>query len=152
MRIGLGKDLHILESGRPLMIGGIEIPSDKGEKAHSDGDVLIHAIADAIFGALSLEDIGEIFPDTDASLEGLDSKIIAKKAGKLAEGRIENIDAVITLEKPKLSPYKMEIRKSLASLLQIDIERINIKAKTAEGLGPIGKGEAIEAEAVVLLN
>ena len=152
MRIGLGKDSHRLVEGRPLIIGGIVIPFEKGEDGYSDGDVLIHAIADAILGALGMNDIGELWPDTDPHLQGMDSAIIARKVGELATGRIENIDTVITLERPKLSPYKDRIRENLATLLSIDKERITIKAKTAEGLGAVGQGEAIEAEAIVLLR
>lgn len=152
MRIGFGKDLHRLVPERPLIIGGITIPYDKGEEGHSDGDVLIHAVADAILGALGMDDIGHIWPDTDPALSGLDSAIIAREVGKLAENRIENIDTVITLEKPKLEPFRKEIRDNLASLLGIPASRLNIKAKTAEGLGPIGRCEAIEAEAIVLLK
>ncbi len=152
MRIGFGKDLHRLVPERPLVIGGITIPYDKGEEGHSDGDVLIHAVADAILGALGMDDIGHIWPDTDPALSGLDSAIIAREVGKLAENRIENIDTVITLEKPKLEPFRKEIRDNLASLLGIPASRLNIKAKTAEGFGPIGRCEAIEAEAIVLLK
>ena len=152
MRIGFGKDLHRLVPERPLVIGGITIPYDKGEEGHSDGDVLIHAVADAILGALGMDDIGHIWPDTDPALSGLDSAIIAREVGKLAENRIENIDTVITLEKPKLEPFRKEIRDNLAYLLGIPASRLNIKAKTAEGFGPIGRCEAIEAEAIVLLK
>ena len=152
MRIGFGKDLHRLVPERPLVIGGITIPYDKGEEGHSDGDVLIHAVADAILGALGMDDIGHIWPDTDPALSGLDSAIIAREVGKLAENRIENIDTVITLEKPKLEPFRKEIRDNLASLLGIPASRLNIKAKTTEGFGPIGRCEAIEAEAIVLLK
>ena len=152
MRIGLGKDMHRLVTGRPLILGGIIIPYDKGEDGHSDGDVLIHAVADAILGALGLDDIGHIWPDTDPSLDGLDSAVIAKEAGRLAGGRIENIDTIITLERPKLEPYRKAIRDNLASLLGISPSQINIKAKTAEGFGAAGEGLAIEAEAIVLLK
>ena len=152
MRIGLGKDSHRLIEGRPLILGGIVIPFEKGEDGHSDGDVLIHAIADAILGALGMEDIGHLWPDTDPQLKGMDSAIIARKVGELASGRIENIDTVVTLERPKLGPYKGRIRKNLASLLSIGEESITIKAKTAEGLDAAGRGEAIEAEAIVLLR
>ena len=152
MRIGLGKDLHALVPGRRLVLGGVTIPSDRGEKGHSDGDVLIHAVADAILGALGMDDIGHIWPDTDPRLEGMDSAAIAKEAGKLAEGRIQNIDTIITLEHPKLEGYRGAIRDNLASLLGIPASKINIKAKTAEGFGPVGRGEAIEAEAIVLLD
>ena len=152
MRIGLGKDSHRLTEGRPLILGGIVIPFEKGEDGHSDGDVLIHAIADAILGALGMSDIGELWPDTDPSLKGMDSAVIARKVGELARGRIENIDTIVTLERPKLGPYKDRIRENLATLLSIGKESITIKAKTAEGLGAVGRGEAVEAEAIVLLR
>ena len=152
MRIGLGKDSHRLIEGRPLILGGIVIPFEKGEDGHSDGDVLIHAIADAILGALGMSDIGELWPDTDPSLKGMDSAVIARKVGELARGRIENIDTIVTLERPKLGPYKDRIRENLATLLSIGKENITIKAKTAEGLGAVGRGEAVEAEAIVLLR
>ena len=152
MRIGLGKDLHPLIPGRRLIIGGIVIPSDRGEAGHSDGDVLIHAIADAILGALGMDDIGHIWPDTDPALKDLDSSIIAREVGKLAEGRIENIDTIITLERPKIEPYRNAIRENIASLLNITQSKVNIKAKTAEGFGSVGKGDAIEAEAIVMLK
>ena len=152
MRIGLGKDIHRLAEGRPLVLGGVRVPSEKGEVGHSDGDVLIHAVADAILGALGYEDIGDIWPDTDPSLAGMDSSVIAKETARLASGKIVNIDTVITLERPKLGPYKEEIRSSLARLLDIRPSQIAIKAKTAEGLGAVGEGSAIAAEAVVLLD
>ena len=152
MRIGLGKDVHRLVEGRPLILGGVVIPSSFGEDGHSDGDVLIHAVADAILGALGMDDIGHIWPDTDPTLEGLDSAVIARETGKLAAGRIENIDTIITLEKPKLESHRKAIRDNLAALLGIPSSKLNIKAKTAEGLGPIGEGKAIAAEAIALLR
>ena len=152
MRIGFGNDIHRLVTGRPLVIGGVTIPSDKGEEAHSDGDVLIHAIIDSILGAKALGDIGALFPPSDAKWKDADSKELLKAVLKLSKPDIINIDATITLERPKLRGYIEEIRKELSKLLDIDILQVSIKAKTNEGLGDIGSGNAIKAECVILLN
>ena len=152
MRIGFGNDIHRLVTGRPLVIGGVTIPSDKGEEAHSDGDVLIHAIIDSILGAKALGDIGALFPPSDAKWKDADSKELLKAVLKLSKPDIINIDATITLERPKLRGYIEEIRKELSKLLDIDISQVSIKAKTNEGLGDIGSGNAIKAECVTLLN
>lgn len=152
MRIGFGNDIHRLVTGRPLVIGGVTIPSDKGEEAHSDGDVLIHAIIDSILGAKALGDIGALFPPSDAKWKDADSKELLKAVLKLSKPDIINIDATITLERPKLRGYIEEIRKELSKLLDIDISQVSIKAKTNEGLGDIGSGNAIKAECVILLN
>lgn len=152
MRIGFGNDIHRLKEGRPLVIGGVIVPSDKGEVAHSDGDVLLHAITDAILGASAMKDIGRLFPDNDPASENAPSSIFLKEALKLTGARIINIDSVITLEKPKLAPHIDTIRKSVADILSIDISKVSVKAKTAEGLGPIGEGLAIKAEAIVLIE
>jgi 2-C-methyl-D-erythritol 2,4-cyclodiphosphate synthase len=154
MRIGIGYDVHKLEKGKRLVIGGVEIPFDKGFKAHSDGDVLIHALIDAILGAAGLGDIGEHFPDTDPAYKGIDSKFLLKKTMELVTPRytINNIDCVIVAEKPRLSPYKEKIKTSLAQLMGIGEDRVNVKAKTEEGLGFTGKEEGIKAYAVVLLE
>ena len=152
MRIGFGNDIHRLQEGRPLVIGGVVVPSDKGESAHSDGDVLLHAITDAILGASAMKDIGRLFPDNDPESENAPSSIFLKEALKLTGARIINIDSVITLEKPKLAPHIDTIRKSVADILSIDISKVSVKAKTAEGLGPIGEGLAIKAEAIVLIE
>lgn len=152
MRIGFGNDIHRLQEGRPLVIGGVVVPSDKGESAHSDGDVLLHAITDAILGASAMKDIGRLFPDNDPASENAPSSIFLKEALKLTGARIINIDSVITLEKPKLAPHIDTIRKSVADILSIDISKVSVKAKTAEGLGPIGEGLAIKAEAIVLIE
>ena len=152
MRIGFGNDIHRLQEGRPLVIGGVIVPSDKGESAHSDGDVLLHAITDAILGASAMKDIGRLFPDNDPESENAPSSIFLKEALKLTGARIINIDSVITLEKPKLAPHIDTIRKSVADVLSIDISKVSVKAKTAEGLGPIGEGLAIKAETVVLIE
>lgn len=152
MRIGFGSDIHKLEEGRKLMIGGILIPSDKGEAAHSDGDVLLHAIIDAILGAVAAGDIGELFPPDDDKWKDADSTILLKHVMDVLKPEIGNIDAVITLESPKLGSWKDIIRKKVASLLSIDESRVSIKAKTAEGLGDIGSGRAIKAEAIILIE
>ncbi len=152
MRIGFGSDIHKLEEGRKLMIGGILIPSDKGEAAHSDGDVLLHAIIDAILGAAAAGDIGELFPPDDNKWKDADSTILLKHVMDVLKPEIGNIDAVITLESPKLGSWKDIIRKKVASLLSIDESRVSIKAKTAEGLGDIGSGRAIKAEAIILIG
>ena len=152
MRIGFGNDIHRLVEGRPLMLGGIEIPSDKGEDAHSDGDVLLHAIADAILGAKALGDIGKMFPDNSPYTKDMPSSAILKSVQILSGARIVNIDSTITLEKPKLAEHIEAIRKSIAGILEIDVRNISVKAKTAEGLGPIVEGKAIKAEAVVLIG
>lgn len=152
MRIGFGNDIHRLKEGRPLVIGGVIVPSDKGEVAHSDGDVLLHAITDAILGASAMKDIGRLFPDNNPASENAPSSIFLKEALKLTGARIINIDSVITLEKPKLAPHIDTIRNSVADILSIDISKVSVKANTAEGLGPIGEGLAIKAEAVILIE
>jgi 2-C-methyl-D-erythritol 2,4-cyclodiphosphate synthase len=154
-RIGLGTDLHELTENRPLIIGGVTIPFEKGEKAHSDGDALLHAIADALLGASCLGDIGSYFPPEQAKWKDADSKELLKYIWndvKKHGWKIENIDCVIQLEKPKLLPYRDSIRKSIAAILECDISAIFVKAKTAEKLGFIGQGQAISTQAVALLS
>lgn len=152
MRIGFGNDIHRLAANSPLVIGGVTIPSDKGEEAHSDGDVLLHAIIDSILGAKALGDIGALFPPSDAKWKDADSKELLRNVLELAKPDIINLDATITLERPKLRGYIDEIRKKLSELLSVDISQVSVKAKTNEGLGDIGSGNAIKAECVVLLN
>lgn len=152
MRIGFGYDNHRLIEGRPLMIGGINIPSQFGEDAHSDGDVLIHAIIDALLGATAKGDIGMHFPPSDERYRNADSKELLKEALKITNANIVNIDTTVVLEKVKLKPYIEEIRKTLALILNTHIDMISVKAKTHEGVDSTGKGEAIEAYAVVLTN
>ena len=152
MRVGFGNDIHRLVEGRPLMLGGIEIPFDKGEDAHSDGDVLLHAISDAILGAKAMGDIGQLFPDDSPYTKDMPSLAILRSVQILSGARIINIDSTITLEKPKLADHIPAIRKSIADLLEINIKQVSVKAKTAEGLGPIGEGKAIKAEAIVLIE
>lgn len=155
IRVGLGTDLHRLVSGRPLMIGGINIPFEKGEDGHSDGDVLLHAITDAILGASGLGDIGEMFPPSDEKWEGADSKNLLKQAFLLVKNQgwnIENLDCVLQLEKPKFLPFRKQVIESIADILEIMPEQVFVKAKTGEKLGDIGNGNAISAEAVCLLS
>jgi 2-C-methyl-D-erythritol 2,4-cyclodiphosphate synthase len=154
-RIGLGTDFHQLVSGRKLMLGGIEIPHSKGAMGHSDADVLLHALCDALLGALSLGDIGFHFPDSDNSLKGIDSKILLEKTFRLVREkkfRLVNIDAVICLEKPKIIAHAAAMRKVIAGILEISEDDISIKATTTEKLGFIGREEGIMAQAVVLLR
>lgn len=153
-RIGEGWDVHTLVKGRPLMLGGIHVEHDKGELGHSDGDVLWHAIIDSLLGAAALGDIGTHFPPSDLRWKDANSSDLAAKTARLIEDkgwRIVNLDASVILEKPKLGPWKDDIRKKVAKVLGIDFESVSIKAKTYEGLGAVGKGEAVEARAVVLL-
>ena len=155
MRIGLGEDIHHLKEGRALLLGGVAIPAPFGEDAHSDGDVLLHALADAIYGAIADRDIGDHFPDNDSKTEGMDSSRIVKDALRRAKEkgyRPTSLDSNIFLEKPKLSPYIDEIRKRIASLLSLEDEAVSIKAKTFEGLGPIGLGEAIRATCIIMME
>lgn len=152
MRIGFGNDIHRLAAGRALMLGGIHIPSEIGEIAHSDGDVLLHAIIDAILGALALGDIGAFFPPSDARWKDADSKDLLREILTITKPEIINIDTVITIERPKLRGHIDAIRDSLSELLSIDKSRISVKAKTNEGLGDIGQGLAVKAECIVLLE
>ncbi|MBP5330199.1 MAG: 2-C-methyl-D-erythritol 2,4-cyclodiphosphate synthase [Spirochaetaceae bacterium] len=154
-RIGLGTDLHRLVKGRKLIIGGITIPFNKGELAHSDGDVLLHAITDAILGASGLGDIGSFFPPEDKQWKDADSAFLLKTVYdkvKLAGWHIENIDCVIQLEQPKFLPYRESVIKSIANILDIQAEQVFVKAKTAEKLESIGKSRAVTAQAVCLLS
>lgn len=152
MRIGFGNDIHRLQDGKPLYIGGLPIPCNKGAVAHSDGDVLIHALIDAILGAYALGDIGTYFPPEDANYKDVDSRSLLEYVLENTNPKFINIDATITLEGFKLLPYIQKIRKYLAGLLGIDIGSISIKAKTNEGLGALGKGDAIKAEVVILVD
>ncbi len=155
MRIGIGYDVHKLAENRKLIIGGIEIPYDKGLDGHSDADVLIHAIIDSILGAMSKRDIGYLFPDTDDSFKDIDSKILLGNVVDLmeyAEYKIGNIDCVIIAQSPKMSPYIEQMQEVLSYILKTDIENINIKATTTERLGFEGKGLGISAQAVCLLE
>lgn len=155
IRIGQGIDFHRLEKGLNLWLGGIKIPSEKGCVAHSDGDVLIHAICDALLGAAGLRDIGYYFPDADSELKDIDSKILLKKTLILIMGKgfsVVNIDCTICLENPKISSYIPEMRTILSALVKTEAENVTIKATTTEKLGFTGREEGIVALAVVLLS
>lgn len=155
IRIGLGTDLHRLVENRRLMLGGIHIPFEKGEDGHSDGDVLLHAITDAILGASCLGDIGSYFPPNEQKWKDSDSSFLLKTVltdVKNAGWKIENIDCVIHLEKPKFLPFRNEVRQSIASILDIPFDCVFVKAKTGEKIGEIGTGLAISAQAVCLLS
>ncbi|WP_074016038.1 2-C-methyl-D-erythritol 2,4-cyclodiphosphate synthase [Fusobacterium massiliense] len=155
LRIGNGYDVHRLVEGRKLILGGVEIPHTKGVLGHSDGDVLLHAITDAIIGALGLGDIGLHFPDNDENLKGIDSSILLKKIDKMMKDKkyeIVNIDSVIVMQKPKLRPYIDEIERNIAKILNIDSELVNVKAKTEEKLGFTGDESGVKSYCVVLLE
>ena len=154
-RIGLGTDFHQLVTGRKLFLGGIEIPHSKGSLGHSDADVLLHAICDALLGALSLGDIGIHFPDTDQNLKGIDSKILLAKTFQIVREKgwsVVNLDSVICLEKPKIMEYNGQMRTIIASLLDTNPDDISIKATKTEKLGFVGREDGIMAQAVVLLR
>jgi len=154
MRVGLGLDVHRLVSGRKLILGGIEIPFEKGLLGHSDADVLLHAVCDALLGAAGLGDIGQHFPDTDPDLKDVSSlKLLAKTYRMICkEGfTVKNIDATIFAEAPKLSQYKAAMQKNIAQMIEIEAKHVNVKATTYEGLGMIGKGEGIGAMCITLL-
>ncbi|MCL2407583.1 MAG: 2-C-methyl-D-erythritol 2,4-cyclodiphosphate synthase [Defluviitaleaceae bacterium] len=154
MRIGIGYDVHKLVPGRRLVLGGVEIPYEQGLFGHSDADVLVHAVMDALLGAAGLPDIGSLFPDTDVRFEDADSMELLKHVGELlAQNGFEvgNIDSIIIAQKPKMSPYYETMKKNIASVLNVSIESVNIKAKTEEGLGFTGTGLGIAAKAVALV-
>jgi 2-C-methyl-D-erythritol 2,4-cyclodiphosphate synthase len=155
MRVGIGYDIHRLVEERKLFLGGVDIPYVKGLLGYSDGDVVMHAIADAMLGALSLGDIGQHFPNTDPQYEGMSSGKILKKVADMAAGNnytINNVDTMILAEEPKIYPFRDKMIDSLAGILNISRDKINIKATTNEGVGSIGKGDAIAAYAVVTLE
>jgi 2-C-methyl-D-erythritol 2,4-cyclodiphosphate synthase len=154
-RTGIGWDVHRLSAGRPLILGGIAVPSDLGLEGHSDADVLSHAITDAILGAASLGDIGMHFPDTDPRWKDCDSLEFLRHAQRLAEAlgyRIIHVDSTVILERPKLKDYREAIRQRLADTLVLELDRVSVKFKTAEKVGPVGEGRAAEAQAVVSLQ
>ncbi|MDO8462510.1 MAG: 2-C-methyl-D-erythritol 2,4-cyclodiphosphate synthase [Deltaproteobacteria bacterium] len=155
MRIGIGYDIHPLKAGRKLILGGVEIPFEKGLLGHSDADALFHAIGDALLGALGAGDMGDHFPDTDPRFQGQSSSFFlqeilkkVKKAGYV----VHHLDSNVILEKPKLGPYKEEMVANISKLLKVSRDRVNVKAKRNEGLGSLGRGEGIAAQAVVLLR
>ncbi|CAN5383518.1 2-C-methyl-D-erythritol 2,4-cyclodiphosphate synthase [soil metagenome] len=154
-RIGFGNDIHRLVENRPLILGGVEIPAEKGTVGHSDADALTHAVTDAILGALALGDIGSHFSDKDAKWKNADSFVFLKQTVKLTKQKgfsVVNIDSTINLEKPKLRPFIEQMRENLARILEIEISCVSIKAKTGEAVDAVGNGEAVKAEAVVLLE
>ncbi|MFO8025684.1 2-C-methyl-D-erythritol 2,4-cyclodiphosphate synthase [Thiohalophilus sp.] len=154
MRIGQGFDAHRFKAGGRLVLGGVEIPHDQGMAAHSDGDVAIHALCDALLGALALGDIGQHFPDSDAEFAGIDSRILLRKVRTLISQRhhrLHNLDLTLIAQQPKLAPYILDMREILAADLQTHIDNISIKATTTEKMGFTGRGEGIAAMAVVLL-
>jgi 2-C-methyl-D-erythritol 2,4-cyclodiphosphate synthase len=154
MRVGEGWDIHALEAGRPLVLGGVTIAHPYGLAGHSDADALLHAITDAILGAAALGDIGRHFPDTDATFAGSDShKLLAEAARRvrMAGWEIVNLDSTIVAQAPKMAPHIDAMRERIAQALAIPVERTSVKAKTAEKLGPVGEGRAIEARAICLL-
>jgi 2-C-methyl-D-erythritol 2,4-cyclodiphosphate synthase len=153
-RTGIGFDVHAFTEGRKLILGGIEIPSDKGLLGHSDADVLLHSITDALLGAVSMGDIGQHFPDTDKKFKNAESKIFLQKAYELVikEGyRLGNVDAVIAMQAPKLSPYILKIREKISEMLNCNIDQISVKATTTEKLGFVGREEGVSAFASVLI-
>lgn len=155
MKIGFSKDVHPLVEGEPFILGGIHIDHHKGSVGYSDGDCLLHVIAEAILGACALGDLGKFFPDTDPKYKGYDSKLILKEVFNYVFKKgfeICNLDCMVSLEKPKLQPYIKEMRKTIAEILKCDKKVISVKATTFEGLGIVGKEEAIICEAVVLLE
>lgn len=155
MRIGMGYDVHRLVENRELIIGGVAIPCEKGLLGHSDADVLLHAIMDALLGAAALGDIGKHFPDTDPAYRGISSLVLLEKVGELLAEKgflIENIDATIIAQAPKMRPYIDIMRENIARALEIDIDYINVKATTEEGLGFTGAGEGISSQAICMLT
>ncbi|MEK8052123.1 2-C-methyl-D-erythritol 2,4-cyclodiphosphate synthase [Ideonella sp. DXS22W] len=154
LRIGEGWDVHQLVEGRPLVLGGITVPHTKGLLGHSDADALLHAITDALFGAAALGDIGRHFPDTDAAFKGADSGVLLAECARrvrAAGWQIVNVDSTIVAQAPKLAPHIPAMVTRIGELLGLEAGRVNVKAKTAEKLGPVGEGRAIEARAVCLL-
>lgn len=155
MRIGMGYDVHRLVEGRDLIMGGVRIPYEKGLLGHSDADVLLHAIMDALLGAAALGDIGKHFPDSDPQYKGISSILLLEKVGALLEEKsflIENIDATIIAQAPKMRPYIDTMRENIAKALLIDVSQVNVKATTEEGLGFTGSGEGISAQAICMLT
>ena len=155
MRVGMGYDVHRLTAGRKLILGGVEIPYGKGLLGHSDADVLTHAVMDALLGAAALGDIGKHFPDTDPEYEGISSIRLLEHVGRLLDEKgyvIENIDATIIAQRPKMRPYIDQMRENIAEALKIETDQVNVKATTEEGLGFTGSGEGISSQAVCALE
>lgn len=155
MRIGQGYDVHKLAENRPLVLGGVTIPYEKGLLGHSDADVLVHAVMDALLGAAALGDIGQHFPDSDPAYKGISSIELLKKTGGLLDDRgyiIENIDSTVIAQSPRLAPYRAQMAENIAAALGLDSSRVSVKATTEEGLGFTGRGEGISAQAITLLT
>ena len=155
LRIGEGWDVHALVPGRALILGGVQVAHTHGLLGHSDADVLLHAITDAVLGAAGLGDIGRHFPDTDAQFKGADSSVLLAQAMQRVRAQgwtLVNVDSTIVAQAPKLAPHMQAIQASVAKALGVDLEQVNVKAKTAEKLGPVGMGQSMEARAVVLLH
>lgn len=155
MRIGQSSDIHQLAPGRKLILGGVEIPHEKGLVGHSDADALVHAVAEAILGALALGDLGKWFPDTDPKWEGVSSLIILKEVARMMQEKgyhIGNVDALVMIERPKMAPHIMKMRENIASCLHTDIDNVSVKATRGEKLGFVGREEGVLAQAVVLLE
>ena len=155
LAIGTSLDVHRFKDGGPLVLGGVKLPFSKGMVAHSDGDVLMHAVLDAVLSAADLPDLGELFPDTDEKNRGRSSVDMAKEVSrrlKVAGARILSIDSVLICEQPKIAPIRGQLRESVAAALDIDVRQVNVKGKTYENMGPIGLGECIEARAVALVE
>ena len=153
--MGLGWDVHRLAPGRALILGGVTVPSEFGLEGHSDADVLSHAITDAILGAAALGDIGMHFPDSDARWKGCDSLVFLRHARDLAAAggfRLVNVDSTVILERPKLKDFRLPIRERLAAALELPVDRVSVKFKTAEKVGPVGEGRSAEAQAIVTLT
>lgn len=155
MRVGIGHDTHRLTEGRPLILGGVRIEHRRGLLGHSDADVVLHAVTDALLGAAGMGDIGDAFPDTDPANHNRGSAdFVSQTLARLARGgwRLVNVDVIIFAQEPKLGPVKADIRRNLAELLGLDVTAVNIKAKTGEGVGAIGRAEAISCQAAVLID
>lgn len=155
MKIGMGYDIHRLVDGRDLFLGGVKIPFEKGLRGHSDADVLLHAICDAILGAMAEDNIGELFPDTDPEYKDADSKALLGKVKEIMDKRgfkVGNIDCVIIAEEPKITPFRDKIKETISGILGVSSGRLSMKGKTNEGVGALGRSEAIAAQAIVLLE
>ena len=155
IRVGEGWDIHALVEGRKLILGGVEVPFHLGLLGHSDADVLLHAITDALLGAAAMGDIGTHFPDTDVRFKGADSAVLLAEATRRVREKgfeIGNVDSTVIAQAPKLMPYMTAIRASIAQALSVEVDQVNVKAKTAEKMGPVGLGQAMEARAIVLLT
>ena len=155
MRIGLGYDVHPLVEGRKLILGGVEVPFEKGLKGHSDADALLHAIGDALLGALALGDLGKHFPDTDPRYKGASSSVLLQAIMAMIEDKgyaVENVDSILVIEKPKMADHIPQMIQNIAKILKVELDQVSVKATREEGLGFIGKGEGMAAKAVVLLR